>query len=249
MDGEDKSMSTTSTSACYICGSSVRRWDEYVRCVSCGIVRTMFSYNPSLYSTKYAKNYVKYAATDVNIPLQLFRVGLISRWLKEGQKVLDIGCCVGEFIRFAEHYYECAGFEPNKEAARLARTRCTSRILSELNGSVGKAKVVTLFDVLEHIEDPRAFLQSLVAEYMEEDALLAITTPNVEAIPPWNDEGLRKWKHYKPQEHLFLFTEAGLTQLSTDCGMEVIHVGHEESDIRPGNPDGDILTFVAKRKL
>ncbi len=220
---------------------------EYIRCPQCGVLRTRFNYNSKLYSSAYAHNYMEYAQTDVNTPLNLFRLGLISRWLKERDVVLDVGCCVGEFIRFAEHYYHCAGFEPNTVAARAACTRATSPIFTELNGQVPRAKCITMFDVLEHLEDPRRFIRNLSERYLLSDGIMVVTTPNVEVIPVWGDEVLRKWKHYKPKEHLFLYTERSLEILFTEAGFSVIHVGHEESDIRPGNSNGDIVTFVGRK--
>lgn len=236
-----------SSSSCYVCGSALRPLEEAYRCISCGVVRTTHSYNVKMYAEGYAKNYVRYSATDVNTPLNLFRLGLVSRWLKQRDRILDVGCCVGEFLRFAEHWYETVGFEPNKVAATMARKRCDSKIMTELNGSIGQVHCVTLFDVLEHMEDPRGFLAYLCKEHLFPGGVIVITTPNVEVIPAWNEEALRAWKHWKPTEHLFLFTEEGLSRIASSLNLEVLHVGHEESDIRPGNPNGDILTFVVRR--
>lgn len=235
--------------ACSICGSNTAESDdqEYKRCTHCGVVRTRFNYNPKVYDKAYAVNYVAYAESEVNIPLNLFRLGLVSRWMKTGQRILDVGCCIGEFIRFAEHYYECVGFEPNNYALEKARKRVNSKIISDLNGSTAKVHCITLFDVLEHIEDPKDFLTFLSEKYLLPDGIIALTTPNVAAIPMWQWNEMRRWKHYKPQEHLYLYTESGLQSLCERVGLKPIHWGVEESDIRPGNPNGDILTCVARK--
>ena len=218
--------------------------EEYIRCPRCGVVRTKYDYDESLYGVGYADNYLEYAKSPSNTPLNLFRLGLISRWLKSDDKILDVGCCVGEFLRFAEPYYRCTGFEPNLKAAAYARQRCNSLIASRL--PVNNFNCVTMFDVIEHIDDPKGFLTVLVTQ-LEAKGIIALTTPNVDVIPKWNDFGLRGWKHYKPKEHLFLHTEISLTLLLENVGLEVVHVGVEESDIRPGNPNGDILTLVGRK--
>jgi SAM-dependent methyltransferase len=240
----------TTVLPCTICGSSAKQSDdgEYVRCVKCGVVRTKYDYNPHLYRTGYAETYVKYSQTPTNTPLNLFRLGLVSRWLREDQKLLDFGCCIGEFIRFAEPHYKCIGFEPNTVAATMARRRCNSKIITKLKVPEKKVSCVTLFDVLEHIADPKAVLRFLCRDLLSPDGVIVLTTPNVGVIPPWADELLRKWKHYKPEEHLFLYTERGLEMMFEELGLECIHTGLEESDIRPGNPNGDILTFVGRKK-
>lgn len=233
---------------CPICGSSCKKLKESRRCQSCGVVRTDFNYNSHIYGSEYADNYLSYQRTQVNIPLNLFRLGLISRWLKHEDPILDIGCCIGEFIRFAEQYYECYGFEPNHSAAEIAIARVNyTKVKTELNGSIPKVKLITMFDVFEHIEDPHSFLETLTKSYLQTDGIIVLTTPNAGCIPLWDDMRLQSWKHYKPKEHLYLYTERSLVHLFGEYGFELIHVGLEESDIRPGNLNGDILTFVARR--
>jgi len=238
-------------SLCPICSSSVNTSSdgEFFRCVRCGMVRTKHHYNHHIYNIKYAKNFVEYSKTSVNVPLNLFRMGLASRWLKEGDALLDVGCCIGEFIRFCEHYYRCYGFEPNKDAVQLARKRCESVIYTELNGSIPKVNAITLFDVLEHMEYPQVFLKEVMEEYLLPGGVIIITTPNADAIPKWkgSEDQLKAWKHYKPLEHLWLFTEDALTQMCLNLSMTVLHFGQEESDIRPNNPNGDLLTCVLKK--
>jgi 2-polyprenyl-3-methyl-5-hydroxy-6-metoxy-1,4-benzoquinol methylase len=244
-------MNESSYPSCLICGSGVL-WSEdreLCRCQSCGVIRTRYDYNPRLYRTTYAKNYIEYAKTDVNTPLNLFRLGLVSRWLKESQVIMDIGCCVGEFLRFAEEYYQCFGFEPNPEAALLARKRCKSKIFGSFSKTflkkIPEAHCITMFDVVEHLENPITAVSDLITNHLLPGGVLVITTPNVEVAS--NSDSLRTWKHWKPQEHLWLHTEYSLTKLLDKVNLDVVHVGREESDIRPGNPEGDIITIVGRK--
>ena len=243
-------MTIESLKLCQLCGCSLRASSdgEYSRCVSCGSVRTKYDYDANVYQSGYANTYIRYAATEINTPLNLCRLGLVSRWLKTDGKLLDMGCCVGEFLRFAEKYYSCTGFEPNKEAVRLARKRVDSPIVTSLENLGSKADCVTMFDVLEHIQDPIAAVSSLVSTYMAPNSVLVLTTPNADAIAQWNESGMQRWKHYKPREHLHIFTEKGLENLCAKVGLEPVYWGREESDIRPGNPDGDIMTLCARKK-
>lgn len=223
---------------------------EYLRCQNCGVVRTKYNYDALQYSSDYAKNYLEYAKSPTNIPLNLSRLGLVSRWVRLNDSILDVGCCVGEFIRFAEQYYRCVGFEPNSVAALEARGRVKfSEITTYLNGAKG-FKCVTLFDVLEHIQEPAEFIKGLKSMLVK-DGVLVITTPNIDAVDRSYigdfDAVVRQWKHYKPKEHLFLYNVRSLDQLLTPLGLECIYYGLEESDIRPGNANGGILTCVARK--
>jgi SAM-dependent methyltransferase len=232
---------------CPICSSSCKRLRESRRCVSCGTVRTDYNYDSTIYKNSYAECYIGYQQTPINDPLNLFRLGLISRWLRTGDSVLDIGCCIGEFIRFAERYYSCVGYDPNQFAIKIARSRVNSPIYGELNGKVPHVKMVTMFDVIEHLQDPYGFLDNLRDNYLLPNGTIVVITPNVDSIPVWDETSLQNWKHYKPEEHLFLYSEKGLTTLFERSGFQVIHVGQEESDIRPGNSNGGLLTVVARR--
>lgn len=235
--------------SCSICNSTSHHFGkEYTRCNGCGTVHTAYNYDAKLYKESYANNYVKYAETPINVPLNLFRLGLVSRWLSSQDTILDIGCCIGEFIRFAEQYYDCIGFEPNKTAADMAAVRTKkAKIVTKLHKGI-HVNCVTMFDVFEHIDDPIKFLATIDG-MLKPEGILVLTTPNVAAIPNWADNQLLAWKHYKPKEHLFLYTVEALEVMTAKMGYHLLHTGTEESTIRPGNPNGDILTFVARKSL
>lgn len=236
-------------SPCSICDNptTIKSHDgEYYRCSRCLTLRTRYNYEATQYGRKYSENYIEYAETPVNTPLNLFRLGLVSRWMKPQYLLLDVGCCIGEFIRFAEPHYSCTGFEPNGFAAVVAKKRVKSPIHERIQ-ELAIYDAITLFDVLEHIESPYSFLEHGLKPRLEKGGVIVITTPNIGCIPMWEDVGLRKWKHYKPKEHLFLHSEQGLEFMAEKLQLEVLHFGTEESDIRPGNPNGDILTCVLRK--
>jgi len=237
--------------SCYACGSSdLEQLPECYRCRRCGLVRTAYSYDASQYNFAYAKTYLNYASGPVNIPLQLLRLGLVARWLRLNEKLLDVGCCIGEFISFARYWFECYGVEPNDAALQIARKRQAKWGLqrqmfsSSLNGQFPRMKCITLFDVLEHFEDPKLALQSFVENWLSPEGVVVVTTPNVGSIC---SHEMASWRHYKPKEHLFLFTPDSLGALFKEAGLSVVHLGFEESDVRPDNPNGGIMTLVGKK--
>jgi 2-polyprenyl-3-methyl-5-hydroxy-6-metoxy-1,4-benzoquinol methylase len=230
---------------CPICDSKTTispEDDEYLRCLNCGVIRTKHNYEASQYGDDYAHNYLAYAKSPINKSLNLFRLGLIARWLKSDAQILDVGCCVGEFLRFAEQHYYCRGFEPNEIAARIANKRTRSTIYTNLNGHL-QYDCITMFDVIEHIQEPLDLLKHLES-ILRPGGIVAITTPEASA-GAIGEGGLRTWKHWKPKEHLFIHTHKSLQILLQKAGLNLVHSGNEESKIRPGNPNGDILTVVA----
>jgi SAM-dependent methyltransferase len=109
------------------------------------------------------------------------------------------------------HYYEPL----DALAARLAeRFEPGARLRNETD--VSEVDVVTLLDVLEHIEDDRGFLGELVGA-MRPDATLVLTVPAVPALwSPW-DEQLGHFRRY---------TRRTLRAVANSLPVEVVEVSY-----------------------
>ncbi len=78
--------------------------------------------------------------------------------------VLDVGCAVGNYLRLARHFgWEALGIDVSSEAVSVARDKG----LKVVDGDIQSAglpdysfDLITIWDVLEHIEDLRPFLQA-----------------------------------------------------------------------------------------
>lgn len=232
---------------CYVCDSeAVAHHKEYFLCEACKTLQSIYSYQDAVYDKEYAELSLQYSLTSVNLPLMLNRLALVSRLTKELGTVLDIGCGVGEFLRFAERYYTCYGVEPNSHAQMSENARCNSKVYPVLNGTIPPVNTVTLFDVLEHIEDPREMLKTIHERYLLSHGHLVVIMPCIDGGFVTSPE-IEKWKHYKIREHLFLFSKLGLAKLLAQAGFKVVAVEYIESEIRPGNPNHDIITMVGRR--
>ena len=114
-----------------------------------------------------------------------------------GGRVLDVGCGGGFLLEeLARRGYSGVGIDLSPESVDIARTRLAEiGAADRLDAMVGSAyeppegpyDLVTLTDVLEHLEDPRACLRAL-REQMNPGALLVISTPNRRSLP-----GARRW--------------------------------------------------------
>lgn len=127
--------------------------------------------------------------------------------------LLDVGCGAGQFLSFARAlgFEDLAGVELSPEAAEAARraTGATVHGVDLLRAPLpsGHFAAVTLWDVLEHLADPRRALRR-VAELLRPGGVVVIATPNRGGIT-LRALGSRTLV-VTPPEHLFLASRPGL---------------------------------------
>jgi hypothetical protein len=106
-------------------------------------------------------------------------------------------------------------------------------------------RVMTFWDVFEHLQDPRAFLKQYNPE------LLVMSLPCLDGFYEafGRDADLQLWKHYRPLEHLWNFTEGSLVQFLQGCGYKTTRVYYGESSFRkdPKLGEKNIMTIVSER--
>jgi 2-polyprenyl-3-methyl-5-hydroxy-6-metoxy-1,4-benzoquinol methylase len=100
-------------------------------------------------------------------------------------RLLDIGCAIGtELVVAGRRGWEATGIELSTESVRYARDRGLTVLdvpLHECGFSDGEFDLVTLNHVLEHIHEPKPFLEE-VRRVLKPDGLLFIAVPNVNGL-------------------------------------------------------------------
>ncbi|MFL5496386.1 MAG: methyltransferase domain-containing protein [Gemmatimonadales bacterium] len=129
-----------------------------------------------------------------------------------GLRILDFGAGVGEFatrLASAGGLVECV--EPDPEAQRQLAQRglrgypnLDALVAGEPNA---RFDLITAIEVVEHLEDPVAYLQRL-ARITRPRGALFLSTPNFESLRA-RVMGLR-WEQYQNPTHLFYFTYGSL---------------------------------------
>jgi SAM-dependent methyltransferase len=107
-------------------------------------------------------------------------------------RVLDVGCGTGFLLeRLAERGYAGLGVDLSPESVEIAQRRLAEiGAADRLRAVVGSAyeppegpfDLITLTDVLEHLEDPVACLRAL-RERLSPGGLLVVSTPNRRSLP------------------------------------------------------------------
>ena len=150
----------------------------------------------------------------------------ISRIVKEGGKLVDIGCSIGLFLNTAASFgFEPYGYDVNKINLKKAKKFFAINALPDNYLEDKKHKnlfdVATMWDVLEHLKDPVEYLSKL-KYIVKPGGLLVVQCPNMESY-----EFLKfgnKWNWLTPGDHLQFFTPTTLTKVVAAGGFIPIKV-------------------------
>jgi SAM-dependent methyltransferase len=138
-------------------------------------------------------------------------------------RLLDIGCGYGFFLKqFLGHPgVELTGIEINPSAAEFAR-KSLPRILQ---GSVAEIELqeefdcVVAFEVVEHLFDPRALLETVHARLRAGGHFL-LTTPIIGSR--WFTVLGRRWPAIHPAAHNYYFNPGTFRALAESCGFRLV---------------------------
>jgi 2-polyprenyl-3-methyl-5-hydroxy-6-metoxy-1,4-benzoquinol methylase len=151
-------------------------------------------------------------------------------WMKincklEGEgAILDIGCGGGVFLHtFGTHYpnWRLHGVEPTVFFAEMAKRRVSKNIVAgqyKSNEFGIKFDLISINQVLEHVEEPIQFLQS-VKKDLKEGGQLYIEVPSIsdfENLPREHDRFL--------MQHLWIFSKKTFTETLTKVFKGTISV-------------------------
>jgi SAM-dependent methyltransferase len=139
----------------------------------------------------------------------------------KGRRLLEVGCASGFFLKAAERAgWTVAGIELSEEAANFARSRLGLSVVSQPAEVApfpeGSFDAAAMFEVIEHLFDPRSVLTA-VARALVPGGTLVISTPNFDAAARLV-LGV-DWAVLSPLEHVYYFREDSLRQLLEATGF------------------------------
>jgi 2-polyprenyl-3-methyl-5-hydroxy-6-metoxy-1,4-benzoquinol methylase len=148
----------------------------------------------------------------------------------EYSKVLEIGCNVGNFRQFVSKQCEYWGVETFEEAANVAKTKMDKVLVGFYDKVADEIPdnyfdLVIANDVIEHMEEPWDFLQS-IKKKMTVNAFIVLSIPNVRYYD--NLKKLLIHKDWKYEDcgilditHLRFFTEKSIIRLMNENEFEI----------------------------
>jgi 2-polyprenyl-3-methyl-5-hydroxy-6-metoxy-1,4-benzoquinol methylase len=179
------------------------------------------------------------------------RLRLLARHCGElsGKRLLDVGCGDGYFLSVAkESGLDCVGAEFSEKLRRFTEEKVKVPVYANRLSEFPDRgfDVITIFDVIEHIETPVPFLRE-AADLLNGGGHILVYTPNFDSF------SVRVMKEYSsivdPKEHLALYTSRSLRYLGEQVGLRVVHTETRGLDIHSilsyhqylGKPANDFL--------
>lgn len=177
----------------------------------------------SLYNSSYF-NKGKYVQDLAIQKEQQRRMGLLDKTgISKGSKVLDIGCATGDFLGVAKGYYNVWGQDISRFAINVAsenypelEERLQVGSIEKLDYSPASFDAITMWDVIEHLWDPKTTI-GIVKQWLRPGGVLFISTPNIGA-PIARLMG-RYWAFMTPPEHLIFFQRTTMRQILNEHGF------------------------------
>lgn len=211
-----------------------------VKCKNCGLVYVGQQPDAeelyALYGETYFHNdesgevgYTDYIKDETNIRRTVNgRFDHIEKFVKPG-RLLDVGCAMGFFIDEAsKRGWQVEGMDVSHFAVEYVKERfghdAYQGSLKTLDLEEGAYDLVTMFDVIEHVPDPKGYMVE-VAKLLKSGGIFELATPDVDSIPAKLTG--KRWIGYKlSEEHVYYFSVNTLRQMLDYAGFDVVHVRH-----------------------
>lgn len=144
----------------------------------------------------------------------------------KGLKLLDVGCGTGGFLLEARKFgYDVIGVDFDEEQIRVAQRfglepTYTGNAVDFLNKHPNNFDVITGFEIIEHLDQPREFLKVIYGA-LKSGGFLCLSTPNSFRIGPRNEF----WDF--PYHHLTRWTKTSLGNIVESENFEEIKIEEE----------------------
>jgi len=195
--------------------------DQLVRCRKCELVYV----TPRPKSTFIEQGYTEADNTTYlsqgSGRLTTFEKGvkLIEKYRPNKGKILDVGCAGGFFLKAAQDAgWDAHGVEPSKhlvDSAVKMGVKAKQGVLRDRLFPEASFDVVTFWDALEHVGDPKGDLQEAL-RVLKPGGLLLVNYPDYSSV--WAAWLKRRW-WFLINVHIYYFTPKVMNKLLTAVGF------------------------------
>ncbi len=188
---------------------------------------------PSYYQSE---DYISHTDTKRNLFEKIYhwvrsymlskKMAIVSQYTKsDSQRVLDIGCGTGDFLKMAQEYkWNIAGVEPDQNARKIASEKTGVEIqnndwLNEIPDHSFDA--VTMWHVLEHVPNLTEQISTL-RRIVKTNGTIFIAVPNYKSHDA--NHYKEKWAAFDVPRHLWHFSQRSIKGLFEKENMKVVKI-------------------------
>ncbi|OJF68872.1 hypothetical protein BK026_08735 [Alteromonas sp. V450] len=215
---------------------------EFVQCAQCTHVWLNPRPSVATLNTIYPPHYYSYDFETKVHPIALKAKAILDKLkfksffkhLKQTPKTYaDVGCGSGRFLKLMHHMglkkQDIYGLELTQsvvdELNNLGFNGINSRVEEVKEIEPESLDLVTMFHVIEHVEDPRAVVAK-INQWLSKDGCLVLETPNFDSV----DAKLFKnqfWGGYHIPRHWHVFSVDTLVKLLEDNGFDIVAIKYQ----------------------
>ena len=152
------------------------------------------------------------------------QAGYLHRFKQPPGRLLDVGCATGEFLNAARaRGWQVRGIELIEQSAQLARERYGLEVSTGMLETVDLAEdtydAITMWDVLEHLPDPRKALEQC-HWLLKRGGVVIFSIPNLASFDRYLFGS--RWIGWDAPRHFTLFGEETLKQALDQSGFSIV---------------------------
>ena len=217
-----------------------------LRCPACGSAVTAAPRDPSAHDVAARHPRGGRLASPLLALFDRRRLALLRRAVPPPAALLDAGAGRGRFVAAARAAgYDARGIEPSERgvlAGREAYGVALERVeIAAADVAPRSLDAVTLWHVLEHLDEPAAALER-IAGWLRPGGALLVGVPNIASVQA--RLAGRRWFHLDVGRHRVHFTPVGLETLLRRCGFAPVRTTHL---LLEHNPVGMWLSLLPSR--
>lgn len=199
-----------------------------MRCPNCLLVWLSSPPKPAEMQVHYTDEYHRLiSAAGINSPVRWKDRKATLDLYKQSGSLLDLGCSSGSFLEsLPKDSWKLYGIEMSADCAKTAEAKTGAHVfvgdILDAPFSPGTFDVITCFDVLEHLYEPRRVM-ARISEWLKPGGIFYVLVPNVQSAEArvfrsyWHGLELpRHLYHYSPASLKFLAASVGLQELSLE---------------------------------
>ncbi len=209
-------------------GKKCYEHNTIVKCENCGMVYMNPLLNPIITEKLYKESKYNYGAEEENLKKSYGNyLKLALKYLKKPKRLLDIGTGNGFFLEEAivQEYRDVWGIEPSHHAVISAKPHLKKIIIEEIlkpeQFSEGYFDVITLFQVLDHIENPEEVIK-ICKKFLKTGGVLICISHNVNSL---SAKIMGERSPIFDIEHTHLFSKKTISNLLTKNKFKILEIG------------------------